>query len=169
MKNSAGTVLFRVLSGEFQAPESVLQLPLAQCLVSETKKSGIRGLIRTENQDGVVDRTRTGDLLGHTERSDVPKRSQRRSEGNHSTSAGGARMAAGPPSSEARAERRFCAENSVFKAQKTEVRPSAPPHNQDWGGRPDSNRRPPGPQPTAFSAQIDLFIEKCGRNVAFLV
>ena len=53
VKNQAGTVPLWVLSGEFQAPEGVLQLPLTQCLASKAKKSGIRGLIRTENRDGV--------------------------------------------------------------------------------------------------------------------
>ena len=134
-----------ILSGEFGREEHISQNPLTQgVLQAAIKKSGIRGLIRT----GSVG-------LGHT-----PERSlgyakasrngaDRRSVGNHTTSAGGARAAVPPHKREA--ERRFCAENNVFRAQKTETRRSAPPCIHNWGGRRDSNPRPPGPQPGALT------------------
>ena len=56
-----------------------------------------------------------------------------------------------PHEREREAGRRFCAENSVFRAQKTEPRRSAPPCIHKWGGRRDSNPRPPGPQPGALT------------------
>ena len=68
-----------------------------------------------------------------TRRSGAARRSDGEPEvrstfGNHTPRLGGARVPACPAHEREReAERRFCAENAVFRAQKTEVRRSAPP------------------------------------------
>lgn len=134
-----------ILSGEFGREGRLLQSPLTQgVLQAAIKKVRTQGPPRTEIHPWATRRSVAWLRGGEPEvrqhfRQPCHKRRRR---------AGGGK----PPHERKReADRRFCAENAVFRAQKTETRRSAPPYMRKWGGRRDSNPRPPGPQPGALT------------------